>query len=318
MRRLRIHNKIARSNVTPLVCALLAAGLWWLPSGNYDFGGIISLALFLCTAYIVLEANNVFMILRVRSRMITSVWLFCAASLGMLHAFQPIMLAMFCLAVSYYVLFRTYQQMQPVADVFHAFLMLSLGSVFYPPLLFFVPFYWWYLLVFMRCMSLRVFFASLLGTILPYWFWLGWLLWQEDLSPFVAWWQGISMGNIRNVAMYADRATALLHIPYFLLLFLSLWMTGYYFIYRYDDKIRTRMMFYIFIFQTLLVILFSLFMAEPMQVVPLLLLSLAPLLAHYFTLCNTWLSLVLFLLSVLAFLGVAFQTMLPETFYKLC
>ena len=318
MRKLRINNRIGRSSVTPLMCTLLAAGLWWLPSGTYDLGNLVSLLLVLFTGYIVAETNNTYQVLRVRSRMVASTWLFGVACLGALHEFQPIVVAVFCLAVSYYLLFRTYQQINPVADAFHTFLLLSLGSIFYPPVILFVPVYWWYMIVFMRCMSLRVFCATLVGTILPFWFWFGWQLWQENLSPFVAWWEQITIWDHLNVAMYANPSTAILHLPYFLLLFLTIWTSVYYLIYRYDDKIQTRMMIYIYMFQTLLVAAFSLFVPEPLQMLPLMLLNVVPLLAHYFTLHNSWWCLGLFFLTILAFMVVAFQTLLPELFYKLC
>ena len=297
---------------------LFAVILWFLPSGTYSSGGLVSLVLVLLTAYLSSETDNTYQLLRVRSRMIASVWLFGAACMGVFHSFHPIAVAVFCLAVSYYFLFRTYQQPMPVADVFHAFLLLSLGSIFYAPLLIFVPFYWWYLLVFMRSMSLRVFSASIVGAILPFWFWVGWLLWQEDLSPFEVWWGQMTLIGQPNLALYADKAGIIRNMPYLLLLFLSVWTFVYYHLYRYDDKIRSRMMFYIYMFQTVIVITLYFFMPDPMQIVPLLLFNATPLLAHYFTLCNTWLCLVAFFLSLLAFLGVAFQTLLPETFNKLC
>ena len=289
-----------------------------MPSSAFDYGCLASLVLVLLTGYVLMETNNTFQVLRVRSRMVVSVWLLACACFGEFHDFQPIHATLPCLALSYYLLFRTYQQPQAVTDVFHAFLLLSLGSLAYPPLLLFAPFYLWYLLVFMRSMSLRVFLAAVIGVLTPFWFWGGWLMIQDDFGPLLEWWSRMTELESPSYALWAGKAFLMQHAAYLLLLALTVWVSVYYLINSFDDKIRTRMMLYIYIFQAVLVVLYSAFLADPSQVQLLLLLNLSPLVAHYFTLRQTWVSLIVFLLTLLAFAGLAFQSLLPEVFYKLC
>lgn len=256
------------------------------------------------TAYVILETNNAYQVIRLRSRMMSSVWLFALACLPFLHPFQPSLLAALFLVGSYYLLFRTYQQQQAVVDVFHTFLLLSVGSFFLPPMILLTPFYFWYLAVFMRSLSFRSFLSALVGLLLPFWFWGGWLLWQGDFTPLCSWYADLGFSAIGWETLSRLQACNPL-LPevfaFLLLVFLTLWTTVYYLLNNYDDKIRTRMMMYIYIFQSVLVIIFSVLTADVVRYIPLLLVSVTPLMSHYFTLRRTWLGLVVFLLTVICF-----------------
>ena len=319
-RKQRLHNKIGRSVATLPLCALLAVALWWLPQGHYSLDYAVGLVLTLLTAYVIAETNNSNMLIRTRSRMISSVWIFGAACIGLLHPFSPALLASFCLAVSYYLLFRSYQKPEPVVDAFHSLFMLSLGSIVVPKMIYLAPVFVWHLGVFMQAITLRTFFAALVGALLPFWFWAGWQMWEGDLAPMVAW-----LRDVQSVPWVWLRpfdetlAPTLPHIVFLALAVFSLWSAVSYLFHSFDDKIRTRMMLYVYVFQTLLLVLFGCLTATDDMLfclLPLLLLSASPLLAHYFTLSNTWFSLIFFLLFVLtaAFIGILTlaPTLLPE------
>lgn len=286
------------------MCALLALCLWWYPQWAYSHDYAISLGLAFFTAYVILETNNTYQVIRVRSRMMSAVWLFAVACLTFLHPFQPSLLAAFFLVGSYYLLFRTYQQQQPVVDVFHTFLLLSVGSLFLPPMILFTPFYFWYLIVFMRALTLRSFFSALIGLSLPFWFWGGWLLWKGDFTPLCTWYADLGFSTIgwETLSRLQDFSPLSSDVFTFLVLSsLTLWTSVYYLMNSYDDKIRTRMMMYIYIFQSVLVIIFSVLTADISRYIPLLLVSVSPLMSHYFTLRRTWLGFVVFLLTVICF-----------------
>ncbi len=293
---------------------LLALGLWWLPQQAYSHSYLVSLLLTLLTAYVIVETNNTYVLIRTRSRMISSVWLFAMACMGMLHPFQPSLFAAFCLAVSYHLLFRTYGRVEPVVDVFHVFLMLAVGSVAFPPMLVFVPFYFWYLLVFLRSLSPRSFFAGLIGLFLPYWFWVGWIVLQGTSFQEL-----ISTADAYVLPKPTSLVSQYLGLPLSTkltvgtLCLLSLWTGISYLNNYYEDKIQVRMMYYIYLMQTLVIaVLCLLWPIFAEAALPLLLVSCCPLLAHYFTLRNTWMGLFLFVLALLAFTAIALLTLLPE------
>ena len=317
-RRLKIQNKIGRSRAVLPLCILLTLVLWWFPLGGYSHSYAWGLLLAALVAYVVTETNNIYQLLRVRSRMISAVWLSCLACMGFFHPFHPAMLAALALSVSHFLLFRTYQQPQPVADVFHTFLALALGSVAFPPLLLFALPFLWYLLVFMRALTFRGFFAALVGLVLPFWFWGGWVLWQGDASSLVQWWQrlagGMTTAGLNVSALqhgFSDFAASPspVALAFLLLAMLTVWTSIAYLLHSFDDKIRTRMMLYVYVSQSLLLLLFSLFAAELLPLLPLLLLSCSPLVAHYFTFRTSWGSLVLFFLTLLALGTLAWLTL---------
>ena len=340
MGRLKTQNHIGRNVLTLPVSALLAIGLWWFPQCQFSREYAVSLLIALLTAYIIVESNNTYQLIRVRSYMISSLWFFCMATMGMFHTSPPALFASFCLATSHYLLFRTYQRPQAVTDTFHTFLMLSVGCLAYAPLLLMAPFFLWYILVFMRSLSLRSFFAALVGLVTPFWFWVGWLMWKNDFSSVLEWWNGLStmlsgcafwkLQDIKAIGWaedgYGGMAIADFISYAFCLIVLGLlvvWTSVYYLSNSYYDKIRTRMMFYIYIFQATLVLVFLLLSAatfclsggtvgrEAFASLPLLLLNTTPLAAHYFTLSLTWTSLVVFFLTLILFVGLAMFSLCP-------
>lgn len=267
----------------------------------YSHDYAVSLVLVLLMSLVLLETGNRNQLYRVQTRMLPSVWLFAAAFIPYLHPFHYALLATLFLAASYYMLFRTYQVVEPVFLVFYTFLMLSLGSLFVPHMLLLVPFYLWYLIVFMRTFSIRVLFAALMGTLLPFWFWLGWILLREDTTALLAWWARLVNINMGGVGAFLHPAPPM--YAFYLVAFLAVWMSAYYVRHSFDDKIQTRMFFYVFIFQSLLLLVYGV-LVDATTALPMLLLSASPLVAHYFALRNTWLSLIVFILTLLSFLVI--------------
>ena len=69
---------------------------------------------------------------------------------------------------------------------------------------------------------------------------------------------------------------------------------------NYDDKIRVRMILYIYVSQTLLLMAYLLLQpAHYETTMALLVASASPLIAHYFALTGSWLSTIFFLLSLI-------------------
>ena len=75
---------------------------------------------------------------------------------------------------------------------------------------------------------------------------------------------------------------------------------------NYDDKIRVRMILYIYVSQTLLLMAFLLLQPAHYQTtMALLVASASPLIAHYFALSKSILNTIFFLLSLLLVAGMA-------------
>ncbi|MBR4130013.1 MAG: hypothetical protein IKU02_03700, partial [Bacteroidaceae bacterium] len=102
----RIQYNVASSEFTLPLCIILAAAMWWLPQQMFSVRCLLGLILCLLTTFVVMETNAQQHIIRIRTRMMSCVWLVLAASLSFMHPLgEPIVAAAF-LCVSYLLLFR--------------------------------------------------------------------------------------------------------------------------------------------------------------------------------------------------------------------
>lgn len=301
----RLQNKIAGSVFTLPICVVIATALWWLPQRAFSVNCFLGLALCLLTTYVVMETNAQQHIIRIRTRMMSCVWLVLTASLSFMHPLgEPIIAAAF-LCVSYLLLFRCYQRHRPQTIVFHAFLMLSLGSFCAPIMLpMAIPFFL-YIAIFLRSLTKKAFWAGVLGLIVPYWCYAVWCFVMGDIQSFVT--------RLTNMAQFElPSLEALKTLPFVwqvsasLIILLSIVSIVHYLRTNYDDKIRVRMILYIYMTQTLMMMAFLLLQPAHYQTtMALLVASASPLIAHYFALTGSILSNIFFVLSVLLTAGMA-------------
>jgi len=307
----KVQNIIGGSAATLPLCAIMATALWWLPQRGYSPSYLIAFILCAVTTYVIAETNNVNALIRVRSRMVSSMWLILMACIGFLHEFQPYAISALCLAVSYYLLFRTYQEVQPVADTLHIFIMLGVGSIFVPHMIVMAPLYYWYMLVFLRSLTFRCFWAGLIGLALPFWFWAGLCLWNDDYQPMFDWWSTLSTLH----PIVPDNYLAMDHplaICWIVVALMAIYTGLQYLNNSFNDKIRVRMLFYIYIFQsTVILLLAALQPQHALMLLPLMLVSCSPFIAHYFTLTRTWWCTFCFWFDLLLITGMAILTLTP-------
>ena len=279
--------------------------MWWLPQQAFTYPHALGLGLCLLTTYIVMETNGQQHIIRIRTRMMSCVWLVLTASLSFMHPLEEPIIAAAFLCGSYYLLFRCYQKHRPQKYVFHAFLMLSLGSFFAPIMLpMAIPFFL-YLAIFLRTLPRKAFWAGIIGLIVPYWCYAVWCFVMGDMESFVA--------RLTNMAQFemptVEAVTSLSFIEQVsagVVALLSIVGIVHYLRNNYDDKIRVRMILYIYVSQTLLLMAFLLLQPAHYQTtMALLVASASPLIAHYFALTRSWLSTAFFIISLLLTAGMA-------------
>lgn len=198
----RLQNKISESVLTLYVVAAFTLVAWTLRGWTLSSG--IALAVVVVVAYLLMEMDAIGGLLRIRSRMIPSVWLMLTIAFTAFHAYSPILLSVLALALSFYFLFRTESEREPVGYTFRATFYLSLGSLAWPPLLLLLPLLLWSQIVFLRTMTLRSLCASLLGLVLPYTFWAAWVF-----SPLA---DMVSAGRLPNIVSAAGDELFLAHL----------------------------------------------------------------------------------------------------------
>ena len=273
--------------------------MWWLPQREFSIPCLLGLALCLLTTYVVLETNAQLHIIRIRTRLMSCVWLILGASLAFMHPLGEPIIAAALLCASYFLLFRCYQRHRPQKFVFHAFLMLSLGSFCAPVMLLMAIPFFLYLAIFLRTLPKKAFWAGIIGLIVPYWCYAVWCFVMGDLESFVA--------RLTDMVQFEmPTVEAVTSLPFIekvsagVVALLSIVGILHYLRNNYDDKIRVRMILYIYVSQTLLLMAYLLLQpAHYETTMALLVASASPLIAHYFALTGSWLSTIFFLLSLI-------------------
>lgn len=306
MRNYRLQNKISESIVTLPVCVVLCFLVWlWNTLHSADGMCLSTLCipvLATVTTLLIMETNSRNALLRIRSRMISVVWVTCIAMMAFAHHFFDGWMAAFTLATSMYLLLETYQQHEPVVTIFHSALLLGVCIISVPWTIVMIPLYWWYMLIFLRSISPRTFWASVIGLLLPLWFAIGWCIFQADFSFLVNRWNELAMPQVLNAKGYANfldwKSGATLTL--YLIVALSL-LGGIHFIRTYYlDKIRTRMLLYIYVMQTICCILIICLQPRLMERMMLpLAVCCSPIIAHYFALTGKIITNMVFILTLL-------------------
>jgi len=298
MAKKRLQNTIAESRYA-LPCTALYALLVWA-SALYlkQQAGLLPVALMGVSTYLMVELNNQNALMRIYSRMVSCSFLVLGtAGIYLLHDYVAGMVQL-CTIVCYLALFRAYQDKQASGAVFTAFLAIGVAAVFFIQILFFVPILWLLLATRIMGLSIRTFSASLLGILTPFWFAEGcYIAVGKPMIPIL---------HIENIARFASPCTLVpgdhtYEMALFALLVLcTLTGTVHFLRTTYKDKIRTRMLYETLITLSACCLVFIIVQPQHARyLLPMLMVSCAPLIAHYITFTRTWLTNILFMLLVL-------------------
>ena len=329
----RLQNRIAESSVTlPAVC-IVTLLLWWMPWKGYSLvhlGGVLVCAL---TAYVLIETDSVHALLRIRSRMISCLFLLLMAVCRFMHPINSETILQLCMAVTYYFLLRTYEHHHPEGSTFHAFLLLSVGSLVWPPLLLLTPVLIWNQGIFMRSLHWNSFCAAILGLLLPYVLWGTVLTGKMVFSILTTPVSDTPLDGITAFTPIVQHAAAVIapfqepllwppaivswtyHHPsecFALSVVLLVGLTGFIHYIRksYDDKIRVRMCHYSFMLMQAVILFWLLLQPQYFpQLFPLFLLMTVPAAAHFVALTHTWFSNAWVVLLTLLIAAVAVITL---------
>ena len=89
----------------------------------------------------------------------------------------------FCLILALYQLFTSYHDPDATDKAYNASLIISIGSLLWIHILWFLPLFWLGMYNF-RTLNIRTFVASLFGILTVYWFVFGWCVWEWDFTAF--------------------------------------------------------------------------------------------------------------------------------------
>lgn len=264
------------------VAGLLTCLLWYFSreGGLQHWAGLVIVGV---SAYIIAEWNNQNALLRVRSRLMSATYLVLMAAFSFLHQWIVETLSTVCLLLSYVTLFMAYQKPTAQGDVFHAFLFLGLGSIFFPPLLLLTPFFYTAMFIQLRVLSWRTFMAGVFGLLLPYWFYVAWVLWQDSWQQEAERWVGFFHSPLLDYSRLGWEELA----SFALLAVLTLISVSHFVRTSFNDKIRTRMLLYIIMVQEVVLLLIMVAWPAHFEVLMYLLVAnSSPFIAHYYALAR--------------------------------
>ncbi len=256
MRLTYLQERLATGSLPLLVAFLIASALWWLPSadtaaattgGLWDgvpglltpFGGRLAGYILLLLALLLLGAVTVHhAVIRVHSTFYLTLFLLLAA-VAQPHTLQGGSVSACCLAATFYFLFRTYQGVEPVGDVFRGFFFYGLATLAVPPLLLLLP-----VLLLMQTgfhhLSPRTLCAALIGALLPYWFLGGYAYTIGEWDLLLRQLAAVVRFSPTDYSTLTPPAIATLALT----LLLTLWSIIHYARNSFLDKIRTRTCIY--------------------------------------------------------------------------
>lgn len=308
MGRRWLQNKVAESRLTLPVSVALFIVVRLFQGVGVSFTAAAAALLCLCTAAVMLETNVALQILRVRSRLGESLWLLLAAVMPFLYGLGAPAVCAFCLAAGMGLLLCCYQNRNAVLLVFHSFLFLGAGSLLSPVMVPLALLFYFCLAFLMRAFSWKGLWAGIVGLLTPYWCWVVWEACVGDVMRvadhvlalwlWVLDWDGLSLlPAVRLLPVWC------------LLVFFGLTGIIHYMRKRYDDKIRTRMMLYVYVCVTVFLhVAFLLLPGQRMELLAMMAVSTSPLMAHYWAMTRGrvgWIVLMVSLVGWLAVLALA-------------
>ena len=160
--------------VVILVCLLL----WGVSFQGWN--ELISLGITTIIGYVLIETNTAFNLIRTRTTMPVCIYWLIASALFFLHPFEWTNLVPLIYLLATYQLFVSYESPSLSPPIFHTFLLVSLGSMVFPPFLYIVPLLWGSMIPF-RAMNGKSFLASWIGLITPYWFLFGYGVYFDEM-----------------------------------------------------------------------------------------------------------------------------------------
>lgn len=290
-----LQNRIAESILT-LPSAAVVTLLAWVAVGLFVHQLWIQLGSMVCTSLVMIELSNSNVLLRVRSRMVTTTFLLLSTACSFLFSSLSGGIVSLCFVCSLYLLFHTYQAPSAVRPTYYAYLIVSLSSFFIVQTLYFVPLFWLLSLTQLQSLRFRTWMASLLGLVTPYWFIIPWLLYQKSFQPltdhFYELWSFQEPFDFSLIGIQPLCSFIFINL-------LAIAALIHFLTHAFEDRIRVRQLYGFFIwtgFTASLVLI-----AQPQfydLLLRIIIICASPLIAHFFTFTHSRFTNVLFIVSL--------------------
>ncbi len=303
-----LQNRIAESGL--VLPAMVAYGVAvWLAAGLVTHNWWPQLLCFALSAYLMVETNNAFALLRVRSRMVSGVFIALLCTMSFLFGSLSGGLVQLFFIITLLLLLSTYQDTSALGHIFYAFVFLGLSSVLSAHVLLLIPLLWLLMGFQLQSLSWRGLMASVIGLVTPWWFLCLWFLYLRDFTPLAH--HFASLATFAPLPRVYASVTTGQWITWALALILTLTGVIHFWRQSIDEKIRTRMLYGLFTWLSAACLLFT--ALQPQHFDPYMRIAAvcsSPLIAHFLTLTSTRITNIAFFVIAAATLAVTVVNLL--------
>lgn len=297
----RLQNRIAESR-TALPVTLVYMATFMVIQVLLGHDTWLQMALLAISSILMAELNNANALIRIYSRMVSCSFIVMTTAANFLLSSADAEWAQMGLIVFFIFLLHAYQNDSATGWVFYAFAALSLSSIPFVYVLYLLPVLWIVLAVNIMALSPRTFLASLVGLMIPYWFIGAYAVVFQRLDWLAVHFRALAHpGPLLDLAVLNDHQV----VTFYFLLILAAVGSIHFLLYSYQDKIRTRMLYEMFIFLSVCCLaLMLLFPALFDGFLALAIVVVAPLIGHFLALTHSRLSNIAFFVIIAAALSL--------------
>jgi len=243
-----------------------------------------------------MELNNINVLIRIYSRMVSCSFLLLTAMAAMTFCDMQGSIVQLCMISFYMAIFQAYQDKEAPGWVFYAFFCLGLASLTFIQIVFFVPFLWIMQGRYLMAMSWRNFWAGIVGLITPYWFIGAYYVISNQTESLVK--HFLAIADFQPLFVYQKDEHLMVTLGFVVIL--GIIGSIHFLRNSFFDKIRTRMIYYMLMSMLFLAVVFIVLQPQHARVLlRIITISSSILIAHYIALTKTRLTNISFILIVI-------------------
>lgn len=290
------QNRVAESSLSLPVSAIISI-LIWFAAGLVSQKLWIPLLLTGFSTYLIAEMNTRNTLLRIRSRMMSCVFLWLATMQATVAVRWQTTVIQTLTGLCIYLILFCYKDKKEVPSIFCIALIISIGSIIWTPFLYFLPIVIFLLCVPLYAISFKAVSAIVMGIILPYWALIPYFVYKENTD-----WIKLHIVPLHDASVLFDYSSITVgHLVCYAILIILMLIGWIHFVRTaYKDKIKTRNLYDV-------IITLSIFFALIIPIVPayadytltMLAVVVSPLAAHFFSLTSTKLTNIVFIITLI-------------------
>ena len=293
-------DKVAASGAT-LFVSIIYAVITWILTGLRDPLNWAGFGAMLLITAVLRRMSNGNALMRMRTWIVPSTYICLCAAFTFEHNFSFLQISVLLYAAALYFLFQSYQKYHAERWVFQAFFFLSCASLGFPPLIWLALTFYFAMIVQLRVFFVRTIMAGIFGLIMPLQIFAGLSFYFDRIDRVYGYINQIISFNPVKIRLWEISPTVSIGFVFILFLFGAF----HYARTNFNDKIKTRIFFYILITQSLLLFLSLLLQPQLYESLSrFILLTISPVAGHYFAFSRGKIVQLLFALFLLAMLAI--------------